>query len=70
MMRWEDVLYSQGFGARRACRALVRAGLVEVDDERRPVTDPDAPLPPDLAPGQWRWLGADEVAALQGAARS
>jgi 16S rRNA pseudouridine516 synthase len=27
-------------------------------------------LPPDLAPGQWCWLGADEVAALQGAARS
>jgi 16S rRNA U516 pseudouridylate synthase RsuA-like enzyme len=70
MMRWEDVLYSQGFGTRRACRALVRAGLVEVGDERRPVTDPDALLPPDLAPGQWRWLGADEVAALQGAARS
>ena len=24
-------------------------------------------LPTDLPPGQWRWLGADEVAALQAA---
>ena len=23
-------------------------------------------LPPDLAPGQWRWLGASELAALRG----
>jgi 16S rRNA pseudouridine516 synthase len=53
MMRWEDVLYSQGFGTRRACRALVRAGLVEVGDERRPVTDPDAPLPPEQAGAGW-----------------
>ena len=35
-----DVLFSQGFGTRRECEALVRAGRVGVDDQ--PVDDPDA----------------------------
>ena len=37
-MRWSQVLFSQGFGTRRECDALVWAGLVAHDG--RPVGDP------------------------------
>jgi 16S rRNA pseudouridine516 synthase len=37
-MRWSQVLFSQGFGTRRECEALLRAGLVSHGG--RPVADP------------------------------
>ncbi len=37
-----QVLFSQGFGTRRACDALIRAGRVHVDSV--PVLDPDATI--------------------------
>lgn len=56
-MRWEDLLYSQGFGTRRACRALIAGGGVAAGADRRPVADPDDPVPPDdLVPGMVFWV--------------
>ncbi len=55
-MRWEDVLYSQGFGTRRQCRALLAAGAVAVGDPPRPVTDAEAPVEPALQPGALFWV--------------
>lgn len=56
-MRWEDVLYTQGFGTRRECRFLIAAGAVQVGDDRRPVTDPDEPLAGGgPAPGMVFWV--------------
>lgn len=43
-MRWSQILFSQGFGTRRECDALLRAGLVTQDGE--PV-DPDTDIAPD-----------------------
>jgi len=40
----ERILQSQGFGTRRECRTLVRAGLVEIGGET--VEDPFAPFDP------------------------
>jgi len=37
-MRWSQVLFSQGFGTRRECDALVHAGLVSHDGDA--ITDP------------------------------
>ncbi|TSE34697.1 16S rRNA pseudouridine(516) synthase [Tepidimonas charontis] len=53
-MRWEDVLYTQGFGSRRQCRALVLAGAVAAGDPPQAVTDPAAPVA--LAPGDVFWV--------------
>lgn len=56
-MRWEDVLYSQGFGTRRVCRALILSGAVAAGADRRPVFDPDEPVPPDeLVPDLPFWV--------------
>ncbi len=44
-MRISDVLFSQGFGTRRACAALVASGAVAVAG--RTVDDPAENLPPD-----------------------
>jgi 16S rRNA pseudouridine516 synthase len=43
-MRWSQILFSQGFGTRRECDALLRAGLVTQDGA--PV-DADADVAPD-----------------------
>ena len=43
-MRWSQILFSQGFGTRRECDALLRAGLVTQDGA--PVDD-DAEVAPD-----------------------
>jgi len=46
-MRWSQILFSQGFGTRRECEALLRAGLVTQDGA--PVDDET-----DIAPdGLW-----------------
>ena len=37
-MQLERIIHSQGFGSRKECRALIRAGMVSIDDE--PVLDP------------------------------
>ncbi|MCB1908430.1 MAG: 16S rRNA pseudouridine(516) synthase [Rhodocyclaceae bacterium] len=37
-MELEKIIHSQGFGSRKECRALIRAGVVSVDN--RPVGDP------------------------------
>ncbi|MDM7456973.1 MAG: 16S rRNA pseudouridine(516) synthase [Tepidimonas sp.] len=56
-MRWEDVLYSQGFGTRRACRALILGDAVAAGTDRHAVVDPDAPVPPDqCVPGMPFWV--------------
>jgi len=39
-MNLESVLFSQGFGSRRQCRAMIADGRVSIDSA--PVTDPDA----------------------------
>lgn len=44
-MQLERILHSQGFGSRKACRALIRGGRVEVAGEVR--DDPFADLPTD-----------------------
>ncbi len=44
-MRIAQILFSQGFGTRRDCSALVQRGDVAV--EGRPVTDPDEDFPED-----------------------
>lgn len=43
-MRLNQILYSQGFGTRRECDALVLAGLVSHED--RVIEDPDAEFDP------------------------
>jgi 16S rRNA pseudouridine516 synthase len=40
MMHLQDILFSQGFGTRRICSGLVQQGLVAVEEDRRPCTDP------------------------------
>ena len=42
MMQLQEVLFSQGFGTRRICMGLVQQGLVVVDDDMLPCTDPQA----------------------------
>lgn len=37
--RWQDILFSQGFGTRRVCLGLIQQGLVV--HQGAPVTDPD-----------------------------
>jgi 16S rRNA pseudouridine516 synthase len=44
-MELQDILYSQGFGARRVCLGLVQNGLVTV--EGRPCDDPYAEFAPE-----------------------
>ena len=44
-MRLEQVLFSQGFGARRECRALIAGGRVTFDGV--PLDDPDAQVDPE-----------------------
>lgn len=44
-MQLQDILYSQGFGARRTCLGLVQQGLVTVDGVS--VTDPHQDFAPD-----------------------
>jgi 16S rRNA pseudouridine516 synthase len=44
-MNLESILFTQGFGSRRRCRALIAAGHVSVDGAAR--IDPDADWPPD-----------------------
>ncbi|MEJ8836245.1 pseudouridine synthase [Ramlibacter sp. AN1133] len=44
-MELQDLLYSQGFGARRVCLGLVQHGLVTVDGAL--VTDPHAQVDPE-----------------------
>jgi len=44
-MQLERLLQSQGFGSRKECRALIKAGLVEVDGVE--LDDPRADLPTD-----------------------
>ena len=44
-MQLQDILYSQGFGARRTCLGLVQHGFVTVDGA--PVTDPHADFDPE-----------------------
>lgn len=44
-MQLQDLLFSQGFGARRTCLGLVQQGLVQVEGET--VTDPFADFAPD-----------------------
>lgn len=44
-MQLEDILYSQGFGARRTCLGLVQQGLVTVNGAL--VTDPHEDFAPD-----------------------
>src|SRR4051812_12456315 len=44
-MELQDILYSQGFGARRTCLGLIQQGLVTVNGT--PVTDPHEDLAPD-----------------------
>ncbi|MEW6693918.1 MAG: 16S rRNA pseudouridine(516) synthase [Pseudomonadota bacterium] len=56
-MRWEDVLYTQGFGTRRACRALIAHGRVQAGEARHPVVDADAAVPAAaLVPGMPFWV--------------
>lgn len=43
----QDILFSQGFGTRRVCSGLVQQGLVQLGEERRPVTDAAAPVVAD-----------------------
>lgn len=43
-MRLEEVLFSQGFGTRRECSALIRGGEVEFAGEQ--LTDPEAQVNP------------------------
>ena len=45
-MRWSQLLFSQGFGTRRACEALVLAGRVRHAGQA--IEDPDA----EVAPGE------------------
>lgn len=57
-MKIERILQSQGFGTRRECRALVRAGLVEVDGSV--IEDPFAEFEADglefMVDGEvWHW---------------
>ncbi|HSV69691.1 MAG TPA: 16S rRNA pseudouridine(516) synthase [Methylibium sp.] len=44
-MRWSQILFSQGFGSRRECEALLRAGLVRHDGT--PIEDGAAEVDPD-----------------------
>jgi len=44
-MRLEQVLFSQGFGARRECRGLIAAGRVAFDGEL--IEDPDREVEPE-----------------------
>jgi 16S rRNA pseudouridine516 synthase len=44
-MDLESILFTQGFGSRRQCRALIAAGRVSVDGAA--CNDPDADWPPD-----------------------
>jgi 16S rRNA pseudouridine516 synthase len=44
-MDLESILFTQGFGSRRQCRALIAAGRVSVDGAA--CTDPNADLPSD-----------------------
>lgn len=44
-MELQEILYSQGFGARRTCLGLVQQGLVAVEGER--VTDPHRDFDPE-----------------------
>lgn len=44
-MRWSQILFSQGFGTRRECEALLRAGLVRHGGT--PVEDGSAEVDPD-----------------------
>jgi 16S rRNA pseudouridine516 synthase len=44
-MDLESILFTQGFGSRRQCRALIAAGRVNADGAA--CTDPDVDLPPD-----------------------
>ncbi|WP_211090192.1 pseudouridine synthase [Pseudothauera nasutitermitis] len=46
-MKLERLLHSQGFGSRKECRALIRAGRVAVAGQ--PVEDPFAEIPPEDA---------------------
>jgi 16S rRNA pseudouridine516 synthase len=40
MMQLQDILFSQGFGTRRVCCGLVQQGLVQLHEQREPITDP------------------------------
>ncbi len=44
-MQLQDILFSQGFGARRTCLGLIQHGLVTIAGA--PVTDPHADLDPE-----------------------
>jgi 16S rRNA pseudouridine516 synthase len=44
-MNLESILFTQGFGSRRQCRALIAAGRVSV--KGAPCTEPEADWPPD-----------------------
>lgn len=61
-MDLESLLFSQGFGSRRQCRALLLAGAVTVDGV--PITDPTARIAPaDFAfeVDGTRWLYREKV---------
>ena len=48
-MRWQQLLFSQGFGTRRACDALIRAGRVArvgAGGALAPVDDPEQEVDP------------------------
>ena len=62
-MRWQQVLYGQGFGTRRGCDALILAGRVKrlaADGAAVPVDDPGEEVDPhglefEVAGERWRW---------------
>lgn len=58
-MRLEQVLFSQGFGARRECRGLIAAGRVVFDGEL--IDDPDREVEPEgkvftVDGGEWPYF--------------
>lgn len=45
-MRFDEILYTQGFGTRRVCLGLIQQGHVCVGDSSEPATDPYLDLDP------------------------
>ncbi len=55
----ERLLQSQGFGSRKECRDLIRAGLILVDGRRETKEDTLIPVPAGVCAGVGPGVGAD-----------